>query len=163
MKAYLTIQDSNESVDLQSLLTWQQFTIDFFKSIINNGMWQSLLDRLLRFKQAKDIRKKFLEVVNVDIWPLSSSSQFDVIHRISVIQSFMNQITKLGARHTLVISERVGEYLSVHPEQASRWTLYFISGGGCLYKCGTEWVHSTTQDRYERKEKPKFDIERHRL
>ena len=68
----------------------------------------------------------------------------------------MNQITELGARHTLVISERAGEYLSVHPEQASRWTLYFISGGGCLYKCGT-------QDRYERKEKPKFDIERHRL
>ena len=119
-------------------------------------MWKSLLDRLLRFKQTKDIRKKFLEVVSVDIWPLSTSSQFDVIHRIGVIQSFMNQITKLGARHTLVISERVGEYLSVHPEQASRWTLYFISGGGCLYKCGT-------QDRYERKEKPKFDIERHRL
>ena len=114
-----TIQDSNESVDLQSLLTWQQFTIDFFESIINNGMWQSLLDRLLRFKQAKDIRKKFLEVVSVDIWPLSSSSQFDVIHRISVIQSFMNQITKLGARHTLVISERkyirpLGNILGLH-------------------------------------------------
>ena len=101
-------------------------------------MWQSLLDRLLRFKQAKDIRKKFLEVVSVDIWPLSSSSQFDVIHRISVIQSFMNQITKLGARHTLVISERVGEYLSVHPEQAGRWTLYFISSGGCSYNIVTK-------------------------
>ena len=103
-------------------------------------MWQYLLDRLLRFKQAKDIRKKFLEVVSFDIWPLSSSSQFDVIHRISVIQSFMNQITKLGARHTLVISERVGEYLSVHPEQASRWTLYFISSGGCLYKIGRKKI-----------------------
>ena len=48
----------------------------------------------------------------------------------------MNQITKLGARHTLVINERVGEYLSVHPEQASRWTLNFISSGGCLYNIG---------------------------
>ena len=106
-----TIQDSNESVDLQSLLTWQQFTIDFLKSLIKNGMWKSLLDRILRFKQTKDVRKKFLEVVSIDIWPLSTSSQFDVIHRISVIESFMKQITKLGARHTLVISERVGEYV----------------------------------------------------
>ena len=63
---------------------------------------------------------KFLEVVSVDIWLLSSSSQLDFIHRMSVIQSFINQITKLGARHTSVVSERIGEYLSVHPEQASR-------------------------------------------
>ena len=48
-------------------------------------MWQSLLDRLLRFKLSKDIRKKFLEVISVDIWLLSSSSQFDLIHRVSVI------------------------------------------------------------------------------
>ena len=99
----------------------------------NNGMWQSLLDTLLRFKLSKDIRKKFLEVISVDIWPFSSSSQFDVIHRVSVIHSFMNQITKLGARHTSLISESVGEYLLVHPEEASRWTLYYISSGGCLY------------------------------
>ena len=52
----------------------------------------------------------------------------------------MNQITKLGARHILVISERVGEYLSVHPELASRWTLYFISSGGCLYKIGRKKI-----------------------
>ena len=120
---FTTIQDSNDSVELQSLLTWQQFTNNLLTSIINNGMWQSLLDRPLRFKQAKDIRMKFLEVVSVDIvsvWLLSSSSQFDFIHRMSVIQSFINQITKLGARHTSVVSERIGEYLSVHPEQASR-------------------------------------------
>ena len=48
-------------------------------------MWQSLLDRLLRCKLSKDIRKKFLEVISVDIWLLSSSSQFDVIHRVSLI------------------------------------------------------------------------------
>ena len=48
-------------------------------------MWQSLLDRLLRFLLSKDIRKKFLEVVSVDIWLLSSSSQFDALHRFSVI------------------------------------------------------------------------------
>ena len=46
---------------------------------------------------------KFLEVVSVDIWLLSSSSQLDFIHRMSVIQSFINQITKLGARHTSVV------------------------------------------------------------
>ena len=117
---FTTIQDSNDSVELQSLLTWQQFTNNLLTSIINNGMWQSLLDRPLRFKQAKDIQMKFLGVVSVDIWLLSSSSQFDFIHRMSVIQSFINQITKLGARHTSVVSERIGEYLSVHPEQASR-------------------------------------------
>ena len=117
---FTTIQDSNDSVELQSLLTWQQFTNNLLTSIINNGMWQSLLDRPLRLKQAKDIQMKFLGVVSVDIWLLSSSSQFDFIHRMSVIQSFINQITKLGARHTSVVSERIGEYLSVHPEQASR-------------------------------------------
>ena len=43
---FQVIQDSNESVELQSLLTWQQLTIDFLKSLIKSGMWQSLLDRL---------------------------------------------------------------------------------------------------------------------
>ena len=88
-------------------------------------MWKSLLDRLLRFKQTKDIRKKFLEIVSVDICPLSTSSQFDVIHRIGVIQSFMNQITKLGARHTLVISERVGEYI-LSKLVGGRYILYLV-------------------------------------
>ena len=43
---FQVIQDSNESVELQSLLTWQQLTIDFLKPLIKSGMWQSLLDRL---------------------------------------------------------------------------------------------------------------------
>ena len=38
------------------------------------------------YQLSKDIRKKFLKVISVDIWRLlSSSSQFDALHRFSVI------------------------------------------------------------------------------